>query len=170
MAEEWHAVTPRQQAMASLSWTISGRDAGAIAWLREQQTSVAHRYGGCYPDPSPIDMDAWAAAVAADPVWREAKASPLHRWRQTWQWWVVQRAVAAAALTELQKVCACPPSISRIPSGHAGLTCLRARRRAGACEPSRTIRMPARLSAGVSGTGSICAGAPEHRAEPWEQT
>jgi hypothetical protein len=89
--------------MASLFWTISGHDPGAIVWLRHQQISVAHRYGGCYPESSAGDMETWAAAYAGDSEWQEAKTNPLHPWRQTWQWWVVQQAVAAAAMTQLQK-------------------------------------------------------------------
>ena len=101
MSDQWHNVTPRQQAMACLFWTVSGGDEGALAWLRHEQTAVARRRGGVYLDTTPADMAAWAAIHAADPEWQRAKACPLHPWRQTWQWWVVQRAVAAAVSTQL---------------------------------------------------------------------
>lgn len=103
MLAAWHAVTPRQQAMASLFWTISSHDTSAIEWLREQQITVAQRYGGCFPDPSPADMHAWAAANASNPEWQSAKADAQHPWRQAWQWWVVERAVAESAMTQLRK-------------------------------------------------------------------
>lgn len=103
MTAQSHEVTPRQRAMACLFWAVSGGDERALAWLRHQQTSVARRYGGCYLHPRPGHMEAWAAAQAADPEWQQAKTNPRHRWRHTCQWWVVQRAVAAAVTTHLQK-------------------------------------------------------------------
>jgi hypothetical protein len=58
IAEEWHSEIPRQRAMASGFWTISSRNPSAMDWLRHQQVTGAHRYRDCYPDPSPIDMEA----------------------------------------------------------------------------------------------------------------
>ena len=103
MTAQWHEITPRQRTLASLFWTVSGGDDLALAWLRHQQASVARRYGGCYLDPTPAHMEAWSAAHATDPEWQHARTTPEHRWRQIWQWWVVQRAVAAAVATQLQK-------------------------------------------------------------------
>ena len=103
MHAEWRAVTHRQKAMASLYWTISRRDQDALTWLRQQQMHVAGRYGGCFPETTPTELDEWAAASESCPIWRRARDCPAHPWRQAWQWWIVQRSVAKAAATQLRK-------------------------------------------------------------------